>query len=236
MELKPEFRRKSIRSFVLRAGRLTEGQRRAFETFWPEYRLSLEQGVIDLTKVFQRDAPRVLEIGFGMGDSLLQMLQAEPDKDFIGIEVYSPGVGRLTSEAGKLALTNLRIYHADAVDVLKECIPPQSLDRVQLYFPDPWHKKKHHKRRIVQPEFVQLIYSRLKPGALFHLATDWGPYAEQMLELLDAAEGLDNTAGKGSYAERPDFRPDTKFENRGTRLGHDVWDLLYRSTNARVDK
>ncbi|WP_237059620.1 tRNA (guanosine(46)-N7)-methyltransferase TrmB [Microbulbifer sediminum] len=225
-----EYKKKSIRSYVIRAGRMTEGQRRAFDTYWGHYGLSLFDGSLDVVQVFGREAPLVLEIGFGMGDSLLAMAEAEPDKDFIGIEVHPPGVGRLINNAGKAGVENLRVYMADAVDVLNDCIPDHSLDRFQLYFPDPWHKKKHHKRRIVQPEFVRLLCSKLKTGGLMHLATDWENYAEHMLEVLEAEPALENTAGAGAYAPRPHFRPETKFEQRGQRLGHGVWDLLYRRT------
>lgn len=162
-----------------------------------------------------------------MGDSLLAMAAAEPDKDFIGIEVYPPGVGRLINNAGKVGVKNLRVYMADAVDVLNDCIADASLDRFQLYFPDPWHKKKHHKRRIVQPEFVRLICGKLKSGGLLHMATDWENYAEHMLAVLEAEAQLENAADEGRYSQRPAFRPETKFERRGQRLGHGVRDLLY---------
>jgi len=228
LSIRPEYKPKPIRSYVIRAGRITEGQRQAFDRWWPEYGLSLHKGLLDPETTFGRKAPLVLEIGFGMGDSLLQMAQSEPDKDFIGIEVHPPGVGRLIKEAGERALTNLRVYMADAVDVLDDCIPDRSLDRFQLYFPDPWHKKKHHKRRIVQPAFMAKIRSKMAPGGLVHLATDWEHYAEHMREVLEAAPGFSSQSGAGAFAERPAFRPSTKFEQRGERLGHGVWDLLYR--------
>ncbi|MCX2841017.1 tRNA (guanosine(46)-N7)-methyltransferase TrmB [Microbulbifer thermotolerans] len=224
-----EYKKKSIRSYVIRAGRMTEGQRRAFDNYWGQYGLSLFGGQLDPRETFGREAPLVLEIGFGMGDSLLAMAAAEPDKDFIGIEVHPPGVGRLINNAGKAGIENLRVYMADAVDVLNDCIGDALLDRFQLYFPDPWHKKKHHKRRIVQPEFVCLIRSKLKAGGLLHMATDWENYAEHMLEVLEAEPQLENIAGSGNYSERPAFRPETKFERRGQRLGHGVWDLLYKA-------
>lgn len=229
MEIRPEFKKKSIRSYVVRAGRMTEGQRAAFEKYWPVYGLSLYQGQLDADTTFGREAPRVLEIGFGMGDSLLTMLQAEPDKDFIGIEVHPPGVGRLINNTGKLALPNLRVYLADANDVLADCIADHSLDRVQIYFPDPWHKKKHNKRRLIQTAFVEQLRDKLKLGGMLHFATDWQPYAEHMLEIMEAVSGLENVAGTGHYAPRPDYRPTTKFEQRGERLGHGVWDLLFQS-------
>ena len=227
MEIKPEYRKKSIRSFVVRAGRMTEGQRNAFETSWPYYGLQLDDGPIDAEKIFGRVAPLVVEIGFGMGDSLLEMVSAEPDKDFIGIEVHTPGVGRLINSARLEELPNLRVYLADANDVLKECIQANSVHRLQLYFPDPWHKKKHNKRRIVQPEFIQLIREKLMPEGILHMATDWEHYAEQMLEVLEEASGFKNRIGEQQYSERPEYRPLTKFEKRGERLGHGVWDLLY---------
>lgn len=226
---RPEYKKKSIRSYVLRSGRMTEGQQRALEQHWPHFRLSLFAGQIaNWAEVFGRVAPVVLEIGFGMGDSLLAMAQNEPDKDFVGIEVYPPGAGRLVNRAAEQGLSNLRIYLADAMDVLEDCIPDDSLNRVQLYFPDPWHKKKHNKRRIVRREFVDKIRTKLVAGGQFHMATDWQPYAEHMVEVMLEAEGFSNVAGDAIYSLRPDYRPITKFEKRGQRLGHGVWDLLYR--------
>lgn len=225
--IKPEFKPKSIRSFVIRAGRITVGQKNAFDTWWPDYGLSLYKGMIDPHIIFGRSAPLVLEIGFGMGDSLLEMARNEPDKDFIGIEVHPPGVGKLINNAGKEGVKNLRIYMADAMDVLEDCIPNHCIDRMQLYFPDPWHKKKHNKRRILQPAFVQSLAPKLKTGGVFHMATDWQAYAEHMLEVMQNAPGFNNAEANGSYAPRPDYRPITKFEKRGERLGHGVWDLLF---------
>ncbi len=228
MDVGPEYKKKSIRSYVVRAGRMTEGQKAAFDKYWSDYGLSLHDGKIDLNATFGRSGPRVLEIGFGMGASLLEMMQAEPEKNFIGIEVHPPGVGRLINGAGMLGLPNLKVYLADAIDVLEDCIPDDSIDRLQVYFPDPWHKKKHNKRRLIQLPFVQRTCLKLKPGGVFHLATDWEPYAEYMLEVMEAAEGFKNIAGPGLYSPRPDYRPVTKFEQRGERLGHGVWDLLYQ--------
>ena len=228
MDIRPEYRKKSIRSYVVRAGRMTDGQRNAFENSWAQYGLKLTDGAIDTDDVFGRSGTKVLEIGFGMGDSLLQMAAAEPDTDFIGIEVHPPGVGRLIASAEEQKITNLRVYLADATDVLNECIPAQSLQRLQLYFPDPWHKKKHNKRRIVQPQFVHLIRDKLEVGGVLHMATDWQHYAEQMLEVLEVAPGFKNTVAEQQYSPRPDYRPLTKFEKRGERLGHGVWDLLYQ--------
>ena len=172
-----------------------------------------------------------LEIGFGMGDSLLQMAAAEPDTDFIGIEVHPPGVGTIINSARMEGLANLRVYLADANDVLEECFAPESIDRLQLYFPDPWHKKKHNKRRIVQPSFLQQVREKLRPNGVLHMATDWQPYAEQMLETLSEAEGFENCTGSGQYSPRPAYRPLTKFEKRGERLGHGVWDLIFKKTS-----
>ena len=219
-----------IRSFVLRTGRMTEGQKRAYDLHWPSKGLELKNGAIVLPEVFGRDAPVVLEIGFGMGDSLAQMAAAEPDKDFIGVEVHSPGVGRLMHLIDESGIENLRAYCDDAVEVLEQCIADNSLSRVQIYFPDPWHKKRHHKRRLVQPEFVQLLRRKLKPDGVIHLATDWENYAEHMMLVMSGAERFRNTQGEGVFAPRPDFRPVTKFEKRGERLGHGVWDLLFEKT------
>ncbi len=227
-EFRPEYRKKAIRSYVVRAGRMTEGQRNAFSSGWSFYGLKLDDGPIDAETIFGRKAPLIVEIGFGMGDSLLQMASAAPEHDFIGIEVHPPGVGRLIASAEEQQIKNLRVYLADATDVLNECIPSSSLHRLQLYFPDPWHKKKHNKRRIVQPQFVQLIRDKLELGGVLHMATDWQHYAEQMLEVLEVAPGFKNTVGEQQYSPRPEYRPLTKFEKRGERLGHGVWDLLYQ--------
>lgn len=226
-EIKPEYKNKPIRSYVIRGGRMTEGQKNAFDHAWETYGLSLFGGKFDQQSVFGRKAPLVLEVGFGMGDSLIEMAQNQPECDFVGIEVHPPGVGRLINNAAKLGLSNLRVYMADAVDVLEDCFDDASLDRFQLYFPDPWHKKKHHKRRIVQPAFMQLLRSRLKLGGVCHMATDWEPYAEYMMEVMAVAEGYVNQLGEQAYAPRPEYRPLTKFEKRGERLGHGVWDLLF---------
>jgi len=231
MEMRPEYRKKSIRSYVVRAGRMTDGQRKAFETSRPIYGLKLADGAINADEVFGRAGPKVLEIGFGMGDSLLQMAAAEPDTDFIGIEVHPPGVGTIINSARMEGLANLRVYLADANDVLEECFAPESIDRLQLYFPDPWHKKKHNKRRIVQPSFLQQVREKLRPNGVLHMATDWQPYAEQMLETLSEAEGFENCTGSGQYSPRPAYRPLTKFEKRGERLGHGVWDLIFKKTS-----
>lgn len=226
MDIKPEYRKKSIRSYVVRAGRMTPAQRQAFDVGWSRYGLKLCDGALDAEREFGANAPLIVEIGFGMGDSLLQMALAAPDCHFVGIEVHPPGVGSLMNAAEAVEVDNLRLYLADATDVMRECIGAQSVHRLQLYFPDPWHKKKHNKRRIVQPDFVQMVRSRLRLGGVFHMATDWQPYAEQMLETMQQADGFSNCAGS-DYAPKPDYRPLTKFERRGARLGHGVWDLLF---------
>jgi len=216
-----------IRSFVMRAGRMTEGQQRGWDEGFSQWGLTLEQGPVDWHHVFGREARRVLEIGFGMGDSLVTMAAAQPDVDFIGVEVHKPGVGRLLSQVRQQGLTNVRVFAEDAVEVFERCIPESSLDGLQIFFPDPWHKKRHHKRRLIQPDFVAMASRRLAPGGLFHLATDWEPYAEHMLEVMADESSLVNTAPSRGFSERPEWRPETKFERRGARLGHGVWDLLY---------
>ncbi len=222
--------RRGIKSYVLRAGRATQAQARGLEAVWPRLGLTLADGHQDLDSLFGRAAPRVVEIGFGMGGSLIEQAETHPETDFIGIEVHAPGVGKLLDEADKRGLTNLRVYREDALAVLDQCLPEASLDTLQLFFPDPWPKKKHHKRRIVQPAFVELIRTRLRIGGTLHMATDWAAYAEWMAEVMDAAPGFCNTATAGTapYVPRPDFRPLTKFEARGEKLGHGVWDLIYR--------
>jgi len=214
-----------------REGRLTEGQRRGLEEQWPRCGIEPGDTMLDLDAEFGRSAPRILEIGFGMGESLAAMALAHPDNDYLGIEVYRPGVGSLLRQVGENQSANVRVISEDAVVVLAKMIPDGSLDRLQLFFPDPWHKKRHHKRRIVQPDFVALIRNKLKPGGIFHMATDWEAYAEHMMEVMIASQGYQNCAGQGQYAERPESRPLTKFEQRGHRLGHGVWDLLFE----RVD-
>ncbi len=231
-EIKPEYKNKPIRSYVIRGGRMTEGQKKAFDHAWEQYGLSLFSGPLDQEAVFGRAAPLVVEVGFGMGDSLLEMALAQPEKDFVGIEVHPPGVGRLINNAAKASVANLRVYMADAVDVLEDCFAQESIDRFQLYFPDPWHKKKHNKRRIVQPEFMQLVRSRLTKTGICHMATDWEPYADYMMEVMSAAPGYENAMGEYLFSPRPDYRPLTKFEKRGERLGHGVWDLLFNNAEG----
>jgi tRNA (guanine-N7-)-methyltransferase len=222
-----ERQHRPIRSYVLRTGRMTPGQERAFEENWERWGLEHAGGALDYDAAFGRPGPRVLEIGFGMGASLVTMAAAAPDSNFIGIEVHKPGVGRLLHSMVDEGVDNIRVYCHDAVEVLRDCIADESLDTVQIFFPDPWHKKRHHKRRLVQPEFIAGLIRKLKRGGTLHLATDWEHYAEQMMEVLSAAEGLSNTCGDGEYAPRPEHRPLTKFELRGERLGHGVWDLVF---------
>ncbi len=195
---------------------------------WPVFGLDLHQGAQALDGAFASpQAELIVEIGFGMGDSLLEMATAHPAQNFIGIEVHVPGIGRLINEASKGGIHNLRVFCADAIDVLDDCIADNSLTRLQLYFPDPWHKARHNKRRIVQPEFVALVLRKLKLGGIFHLATDWQPYADVMMETVTANSALRNCAGPDQFSARPDYRPETKFEKRGQRLGHGVWDLCF---------
>jgi tRNA (guanine-N7-)-methyltransferase len=215
-----------IRSFVTRAGRVSAGQRRAIDDLGPRFVVPYASEQPDWDAVFGRRAPRVLEIGFGMGASTAEIAALRPDDDFLGVEVHEPGVGALLKLIGEQGLTNIRIVQHDAVEVLEQMIAPASLDGVHIFFPDPWHKARHHKRRLIQPKFVALLASRMKPGAYLHCATDWQNYAEQMLDVLRADPALENTAD--DYAPRPDYRPVTKFERRGLRLGHGVWDLVFR--------
>ncbi|MGM0679275.1 MAG: tRNA (guanosine(46)-N7)-methyltransferase TrmB [Pseudomonadota bacterium] len=224
-EEKPFYRR--IRSFVRREGRLTKGQHRALEELWPRFGVDFTPQLLDLDALFGRTAPRILEIGFGNGGALAQLAQQHPQNDYFGIEVHRPGVGNLLLHIEQDQLSNVRVSQHDAVEVLEQQIPDHSLDALYLFFPDPWHKKKHHKRRIVQPAFVEMVQARLKSGGVFHMATDWEDYAEHMLEVMQQAPGFENTAGAGCFAERPEYRPLTKFEQRGQKLGHGVWDLIF---------
>lgn len=218
---------RKIRSFVRREGRLTRGQQRGLDVIWPQFGIEHDIGVLDLDKIFTRSAPRVLEIGFGNGASLAQQARQHPEIDFLGIEVHRPGVGNLLQVIEREGLSNIRVMQEDAVEIVREQIPLNSLDKVQLFFPDPWHKKKHHKRRIVQLDFAALLYERLKPGGIFHMATDWQHYAEHMLAVMNAAPGYKNLSAGNDYMPRPEDRPLTKFEQRGHRLGHGVWDLMF---------
>lgn len=215
-----------IRSFVKREGRMTKAQQKALECLLPVYGVSCVDQPLDLDQLFPRRAPRYLEIGFGMGASLLQMARKHPDRDFIGIEVHRPGVGSTLTQLHEEQLGNLRVINHDAVEVLKKAFSENSFDGVYLFFPDPWHKKKHHKRRIVQPTFVQWVHHCLKPGGYFHIATDWQHYAEHIMSVMSSAPGFVNSAGAGQYSGRSG-RPETKYEHRGQRLGHGVWDIIF---------
>lgn len=219
---------RKITSFIIREGRLTKGQAAAIGENWSEIGIDYTGEILDLGSLFEKTAPTVLEIGFGMGKSLVEMARNTPDLNFIGIEVHKPGVGACIADAVENNLPNLKVIEHDAVEVLKHGIPDNSLHRLQLYFPDPWHKKRHHKRRIVQPEFVALVRSKLCNGGILHMATDWEPYAEHILEVMQVAEGFENTSVSHDFCPRPDYRPITKFEVRGEKLGHGVWDLLFR--------
>lgn len=217
-----------IRSFVKRQGRLSTGQQKALQEQWPLYGLTLKQGLLSMAQVFGREAPTVLEIGFGMGTSLIEMARANPHKNYLGIEVHRPGVGALLKQVSAHNLSNVRVFNDDAVEVLQHCIPEDSLAEVYLFFPDPWHKKRHHKRRIVQPEFVQTLHAHLEPGGRFHMATDWEDYAEHMMAVMSQPQnGFNNLSGAGQFTPRPEYRPLTKFELRGQKLGHGVWDLIF---------
>lgn len=216
-----------IKSYVLRTGRMTESQQNAYDKHWQTKGLDVENGMLDYEQVFGNNNPIVLEIGFGMGSSLVEMAGSAADKNYIGVEVHTPGVGRLLHLMEEQGVDNLRAYRHDAVEVLERCIPDASLDRVQIYFPDPWHKKKHNKRRLIKPEFVEALRKKLTVGGVIHLATDWEHYADQMIEVMSAAEGFKNQSDEFCFSDRPDYRPLTKFEQRGQRLGHGVWDMLF---------
>lgn len=221
---------RTIRSFVKREGRLTKGQASAIDQNWATMGLEHKNGLLDLSQVFGNDNDVILEIGFGMGKSLVEMAAKSPDKNFIGIEVHRPGVGACLADAAEAGVTNLRVFEHDAIEVLADCIADEALAGLQLFFPDPWHKKRHHKRRIVQTAFAESLRKKLKMGGVFHMATDWENYAEHMLEVMQVAPGYKNLSQSNDYMPRPDFRPLTKFEQRGHRLGHGVWDLMFERT------
>lgn len=222
-----EKRLRTVRSFVRREGRLTAAQQRAIDTLWNDFAIDEGDSILDLPTLFGRDNPKVIEIGFGNGNSLAQMAKDQPDYDFLGIEVHRPGVGQLLNLIEQDNITNLRVACTDAVELIKHRLTDNSIDRLQLYFPDPWHKKRHHKRRIIQAEFVQLLADKIKSGGFLHMATDWQHYAEQMLDDLSNNDNFKNCGDDTGYIPRPDYRPLTKFEQRGHRLGHGVWDLLF---------
>ncbi|ADO10732.1 tRNA (guanine-N7-)-methyltransferase [Pantoea vagans C9-1] len=216
-----------IRSFVRRQGRLTKGQQQALDTLWPVMGVEYQPEPVDLPALFGREAPITLEIGFGMGASLVTMAQNTPHQNFLGIEVHAPGVGACLAAAKEADVQNLRVMCHDAVEVLEKMIPDNSLRMVQLFFPDPWHKARHNKRRIVQVPFAELVMRKLKLGGVFHMATDWEAYAEHMLEVMNSIDGYRNQSEQQNYVPRPETRPLTKFEQRGQRLGHGVWDLMF---------
>ena len=215
-----------IRSFVNRRSHITQGQQEALDSYSTKWSLAYHPGTLDLTATFEREAPTILEIGFGMGETTEKIALDRPEDNFLGVEVFNAGVGALLKRIESSALTNIRIIQHDAVEVLRDMLTAESLAGVHIYFPDPWPKKRHHKRRLIQPPFIELLASRLAPGAYIHCATDWEHYAEQMLSVLASEPSLENTA-KG-FAPRPSFRPLTKFENRGLRLGHGVWDVIFK--------
>ena len=215
-----------IRSFVRRAGRMSEAQERHYAEMMPRIGIPYANVAHDLDTVFGRKAPKILEIGFGMGETTATIAANCPENDYLGLEVHVPGVGALCKQIVERKLTNLRICEHDAVEVVRDMLPENSLDGLHIFFPDPWHKKRHNKRRLIQPPFIALLSTRLKPGGYLHCATDWEEYALQMLDVLRGEAALENTVGE--FAPRPDYRPLTKFENRGLRLGHGVWDLVFR--------
>jgi tRNA (guanine-N7-)-methyltransferase len=216
-----------IRSFVLRAGRITAGQERALRELWPAYGLTLGDAPLDLDAIFGRSAPRCLEIGFGTGELLATLAAANPQVDYLGVEVHRSGVGRLLLQVEQAHLTNVRVLCHDAVEVLNIGIRDEALAEVMIFFPDPWHKKRHHKRRLIDSPLIATVASKLHAGGVLRLATDWQPYAERMLEVGNANPDLVSLSADGTYVPRPAFRPPTRFERRGAKLGHGVWDLAY---------
>jgi tRNA (guanine-N7-)-methyltransferase len=223
-----------IRSFVLRAGRMTPAQERALTELWPLYGVDLASDALDLEAVFGRRAPRCLEIGFGVGEVIGNLAETHAHIDYLGIEVHRPGVGRLLLRAAQANARNLRVICHDAVEVLRDKIPDDSFDEILVFFPDPWHKKRHHKRRLIEPAFVDSLAAKLRTGGVLRLATDWQAYAEQMLAVCNSSRRLASLSVDGTYVARPDFRPVTRFERRGARLGHGVWDLAYKKAAAQA--
>ncbi|HMK13764.1 MAG TPA: tRNA (guanosine(46)-N7)-methyltransferase TrmB [Burkholderiales bacterium] len=217
---------RTVRSYVLRQGRISKAQLRAYRELLPKYSVTYSESPLDLDRIFGRDAPKILEIGFGMGETTVAIAKAHPENDYLGIEVHTPGVGSLLKRIEEANLSNLRIIQNDAAEVVKNMIPLASLAGVHIFFPDPWPKKRHHKRRLIQPQFVSLLCERMKAGAYLHATTDWEDYAQQILEVLSAEPRLANTADK--FALRPEYRPLTKFEQRGLKLGHPVLDIVFK--------
>ena len=218
---------RQIKTYVLRAGRMGTGQIRAFDQYGARFLLPYQSERLDVNAAFGRSAPLILEIGFGMGDATAHIAQVRPGDNFLCCEVHEPGVGALLKRCGENDIGNIRIVQHDAVEVMDHMLGQDSLDGVHIFFPDPWHKSRHHKRRLIQSPFVQRLAQHILPGGYLHLATDWAPYAEQMMAVLSAEPLLVNTAGAGQFAPQPDYRPLTKFENRGLKLGHGVWDLVF---------
>ncbi len=216
-----------VRSFVIRTGRMTDSQKAGWDVGFPKHGFTLSDNKFDWDLSFDAVGPRVLEIGFGMGDSLVAMAEQNPESRYLGIEVHKPGVGKLLVDVERRGISNLKVFSDDAVQVLEDVIPVNSIDHLQIFFPDPWHKKRHHKRRLIQSDFVSLAVSRLSSSGNLHVATDWEPYAAHMMDVLSATEALENMAGDRQFSPRPESRPVTKFERRGHRLGHGVWDLLF---------
>lgn len=219
---------RTVRSYVLRGGRLTAAQQRALDEIYPRLGIPDGEEALDFPTLFGRDCEVVLEIGFGNGEATWRMASAEPQRGFIGVEVHAPGVGRLLQALDTRKIGNVRVAMADAVEFLERRVPNASLQEVRIYFPDPWPKKRHHKRRLIQPEFIALLAVKMRPGALLHLATDWTPYAEHMLAVLSASQAFENLSDSGDFCDQPAWRPDTKYERRGDRLGHETRDLLFR--------
>jgi len=225
--------RRRVRSFVLRAGRVTEGQKRALDELWPRYGVERDAAPLDFAALFGNDRPVVVEIGFGNGEATWRMARDRPEENFLGIEVHRPGVGHLLLKIEEHGLENVRIACEDAVELLRRRVPDRALDGVRIYFPDPWPKKRHHKRRLVQPAFLALLARKMKPGGILHVATDWAPYAEQMVGVLAASAAFENLSPTGDFCPKPQWRPPTKYEARGERLGHEVFDLVCRRVEAR---
>lgn len=219
---------REIKSYVLRQGKITPGQKNALERLFPLYRIEYQNSLVNLSSLFARENKKVIEIGFGMGHATWQIAKNNPDTDYLGIEVHLPGVGALLMQIEEHAVNNLRIIRHDAVEVIKNMIPDNSIHGFHIFFPDPWHKKRHHKRRIIQEQFVELLSQKLEVGGYIHLATDWEDYALWMLKTLEQQKSLVNTSQTKNYITRPDYRPLTKFENRGINLGHGVWDIIYK--------
>lgn len=226
---------RQIKSFILRQGRLTKGQNEAITLYWKAFGIDFKSQPIDFKQIYGNDNPVVLEIGFGMGASFIEMAKNHPQQNYLGIEVHQPGVGACLKTLHEAGIQNVRVMNHDAVEVLSSMIPDRSLARVQIFFPDPWHKSKHHKRRLIQPAFIAQLASKLQLNGVIHLATDWEDYAEQMLLVMQNAPDFENGALHGDFIERPEYRPKTKFEQRGLKLGHGVWDLEFKKIKNELE-